>query len=83
YFQSIWTGCTGGAIPEDKYFKIVGEAGFSQLKVVARHTLGPKELDEMASCPGKKFSPAFSDEKLAQMQGKIVSTKFAAVKPKE
>ncbi|MBU2082276.1 methyltransferase domain-containing protein [Patescibacteria group bacterium] len=83
YFQSIWSGCTGGAIPEDEYFKIVSEAGFSQLKVVARHTLGPKELDEMASCPGKKFSPVFSEEKLAQLQGKIVSTKFAAVKPKE
>jgi len=81
YFQSIWTGCTGGAIPEDEYFKIVQDAGFSQLKVVARHILGPKELDEMASCPGKKFSPAFSKEKLYQMQGKIVSTKFVAVKP--
>ncbi|MBA3047518.1 methyltransferase domain-containing protein [Candidatus Falkowbacteria bacterium] len=83
YFQSIWSGCTGGAIPEDEYFKIVEEAGFRQVKVVARHILGPKELEEMASCPGKKFSPAFSKEKLAQFQGKIVSTKFVAVKPKE
>lgn len=83
YFRSIWTGCTGGAIPEDEYFKIVRDAGFSQLKVITRHILGPKELDEMASCPGKKFSPAFLEEKLVQMQGKIVSTKFVAVKPKE
>ncbi|MBU0999704.1 methyltransferase domain-containing protein [Patescibacteria group bacterium] len=83
YFQSIWAGCTGGAIPEDGYLKIVQDAGFSQLKVVARHTLNLKELDEMASCPGKKFSPTFSKEKLAQMQGKIVSAKFLAVKPKE
>ena len=83
YFQSIWAGCTGGAMPEDEYFKIVQEVGFSQLKVIARHILGPKELDEMASCPGKKFSPTFSEEKLAQMQGKIVSVKFIAVKPKE
>jgi len=83
YFQSIWAGCTGGAIPEDEYFKIVQEVGFSQLKVVARHIFGPKELDEMASCPGKKFSPTFSEEKIAQMEGKIVSTKFTAVKAKE
>ena len=83
YFQSIWTGCTGGAMPEDEYFKIVQEAGFSRLKVVARHILSPKELEEMASCPGKKFSPTFSEEKLAQLQGKIVSTKFVAVEPKE
>ena len=82
YFQSIWAGCTGGAMLEDEYFKIFREAGFSQLKVVARHVLGSKELDEMASCPGKKFSPAFSKEKLAQMEGRIVSTKFVAVKPK-
>jgi len=70
-------------MPEDEYFKIVQEAGFGQLKVIARHILGPKELDEMASCPGKKFSPIFSEEKLAQMQGKIVSIKFTAVKAKE
>ena len=82
YFRSIWAGCTGGAIPEDEYLKIVQEAGFGQIKVVARHILEPKELDEMATCPGKKFSPAFSEEKLAQMQRKIVSTKFVAVKPK-
>ena len=83
YFRSIWTGCTGGAIPEDEYLKIVQDVGFSQLQVVARHILGPKELDEMASCPGKKFSPTFSEEKLTQMQGKIVNTKFTAVKAKE
>ena len=83
YFQSIWAGCTGGAIPEDEYFKIVQEVGFGQLKVIARHILGPKELDEMATCPGKKFSPTFSEERLTQMQGKIVSTKFTAVKAKE
>jgi len=83
YFRSIWSGCTGGAIPEDEYLKIVEEAGFSQLKVVARHTLGPKELDEMATCPGKKFSPTLSKETLLPMQGKIVSIKFVAVKPKE
>lgn len=83
YFRSIWAGCTGGAIPEDEYLKIVKDVGFSQLKVVARHILGPKELEEMATCPGKKFSPTFSEEKLAQMQGKIVSIKFVAVKPKE
>jgi len=83
YFQSIWAGCTGGTIPEDEYLKIVKDAGFSQLEVVARHILDPKELDEMASCPGKKFSPSFSGEKLAQLQGKIVSTKFVAVKLKE
>ncbi len=80
YFRLIWTGCTGGAIPEDEYLKIVQDVGFGQLKVVGRHTLSPKELEEMASCPGKKFSPTFSEEKLAQMQGKIVSTKFVAVK---
>lgn len=83
YFQSIWAGCTGGAIHEDEYLKIVQDAGFGQLKVVARHILDPKELDEMASCPGKKYSPTFSDEKLAQIQGKIVSTKFTGIKVKK
>ncbi|MFH1773321.1 MAG: methyltransferase domain-containing protein [Patescibacteria group bacterium] len=83
HFQSIWSGCTGGAMPENEYLKMVQDAGFNQLKIVARHILGPKELDEMARCPGKKYSPSLSKENLAPMQGKIVSTKFVAVKPKE
>jgi SAM-dependent methyltransferase len=45
YFRSIWAGCAGGAMPEDEYFKIVQDVGFGQLKVIARHILGPKELN--------------------------------------
>ena len=37
----------------------------------------------MVSCPGKKFSPTFSKEKLAQIQGRIVSINFTANRLKE
>jgi SAM-dependent methyltransferase len=81
-FRSTWSGCVGGAIDEESYFEIVRKAGFSQLEIVARHPLPQKELDEMACCPGPEFTPAPAKEDLAVVQGKVVSVKFTAIKPK-
>lgn len=78
--QSTWTGCLGGTIDEDSYFETVGQAGFTQMKVVARHTLSPAELEDMACCPGPEFTPAPEQEDLAAVQGKVVSMKFTAKK---
>ncbi|MFQ5817704.1 MAG: methyltransferase domain-containing protein [Terriglobia bacterium] len=80
-FQSTWAGCVGGAIEEDGYFKIVREAGFRQVEVVARHPLAPKELEAMACCPGPEFTPAPAKDDLGVVQGKVISVKFTAVKP--
>lgn len=80
-FQATWAGCVGGAIEEDSYFEIVRNVGFGQIEVVARHPLPPKELEEMACCPGREFTPTPAKEDLAVVQGKVVSIKFTAVKP--
>ena len=80
-FRSTWSGCVGGAIDEESYFEIVRKAGFSQLEIVARHPLPPKELEEMTCCPGPEFTPAPAKEDLAVVQGKVVSIKFTASKP--
>jgi hypothetical protein len=46
------------AIVEGEYFKTVRQAGFTVIRVVARHTLTPEELKAMACCPGDEFTPA-------------------------
>jgi len=80
-FQSIWAGCTGGAIPEDDYWRTLKNAGFAEVEIVARHTLAGTELDDMAGCPGKEFAPAPASKDLDQIRGKVTSVKFTAIKP--
>ena len=79
--QSTWGGCVGGAIEEDRYFQIVRDTGFTEIEIVARHPLQPKELDEMARCPGPEFTPVPAKEDIASVEGKVVSIKFRASKP--
>lgn len=81
HFEAAWAGCVGGSIEESAYLEIVRRAGFTEVQVIARHPLGPVELEEMACCPGPEFAPAPQKEDLAQVQGKVVSIKFTAVKP--
>jgi SAM-dependent methyltransferase len=80
-FQSSWPGCVGGSIDQESYFEIVNEAGFRRLETVAQHPLPPKELEEMACCPGPEFSPAPAKDDLAVVQEKVISIKFTASKP--
>lgn len=80
--QSTWSGCLGGAIDEESYFDTISKAGFGQIETVARHTLPVQELNEMACCPGPQFTPAPAKEDLVAVQGKVLSIKFTAVRPK-
>ena len=80
-FQSTWAGCVGGTIEEDQYFQILQDTGFTDIDVVARHPLPPKELAQMACCPGSEFTPAPATEDIASVEGKVVSIKFRASKP--
>jgi ubiquinone/menaquinone biosynthesis C-methylase UbiE len=80
-FQEYWAGCLGGAAPEEDYWQTITNAGFTEIKTVSRHTLTPQELEAMACCPGKEFTPAAAQEDLAAVQGKVVSVKFTAIKP--
>jgi arsenite methyltransferase len=79
-FQSTWAGCLGGAIAEEDYMDTVRQAGFTEIKIVVRHTLTVEELEAMACCPGKEFTPAPAKEDLGVVQGKVMSVKFTAIK---
>ena len=80
-FKSTWSGCLGGAISENEYFKKVKGVGFAEIQIVAHHVLTPEELEAMARCPGEEFTPAPAKEDLAAVQGRVKSVKFTAVKP--
>lgn len=79
-FQATWSGCLGGAVPEEEYWQTVGKAGFDAVRIVAHRVLSPEELDAMARCPGKEFTPAPEKGDLALVLGKVKSIKFSAVK---
>jgi ubiquinone/menaquinone biosynthesis C-methylase UbiE len=80
-FQENWAGCLGGAAPEEDYWQTIANSGFAEIKTVSRHTLTPQELEAMACCPGKEFTPATAQEDLAAVQGNVVSVKFTALNP--
>ena len=80
-FQSTWAGCLGGAIPESDYWETVRKAGFAYIQIVARHILTVDELEAMACCPGKEFTPPPTQEDRVLVEGKVVSVKFTAAKP--
>ena len=62
-------------------FKIVRDAGFTETEIAARHQLQTTELEEMACCPGREFTPAPAKKDVASVEGKVVSVKFRARKP--
>jgi len=80
-FQSTWAGCLGGAIHKENYWQTVRKAGFTEIQIVARHTLTPEELKAMACCPGEEFTPPPNNEDLILVEEKVDSVKFTAVKP--
>jgi arsenite methyltransferase len=73
-FEATWAGCVGGAMEEQAYFDLILQAGFEEIRVVARHSLGPTELEEMASCPSPEFTPRPEKEDLVAVQGTVTST---------
>jgi SAM-dependent methyltransferase len=70
-FESTWSGCPGGAVPENEYLKKVKEVGFTEIEMLAHHVLTPEELEAMARCPGEEFTPPPAKEDLALVQGRV------------
>ncbi len=81
HFEKTWSGCVGGSIDEESYFKVLDDAGFVDIEVVARHLLQQRELEEMACCPGPEFAPKPDEVDLQDVRGKVASIKFTAAKP--
>ena len=79
-FQSKFTGCLGGTIPEDGNWQAMRKAGFAEIQIVAYHILTPEELETMACCLGEEFILSPIKKDLLFLEGKVASAKFTAVK---
>jgi len=78
--RSTWSGGLGGTVFEEDYWRTVGNAGFTDIKIVAKYVFSPEELKAIALCPGREFTPPVSTADIAAVTGKVASVKFTAVK---
>jgi len=59
---------------------MVRDSGFTDIRIVTCHRLGPHEVEAMARCPGVEFFPPVRDDDLDAAHGKMASCKFTAIK---
>jgi SAM-dependent methyltransferase len=79
--RSTWSGCLGGTALEEDYWQTIRNAGFTDIKMVARRVFSSEELEAASCCPGREFTPPVNDADFASVLGKVASVKFTAVKP--
>jgi len=65
---------------EGPYLGLIQAAGFGDMEIIARHVLSPEELQGIAQCPGRAFTPSSLPEDLAAVVGEVLSIKFRATR---
>jgi len=81
--RTAWQGGLGGAIPRKEYLQIVRNAGFEKIEVISSDVLTANEIAGIAICPGKEFVTPADARDLARIEGKVMSLKFVAIKPRD
>jgi arsenite methyltransferase len=84
--MEAWVGCISGALEENEYRRLLGEAGFSDIEIQVTREYDPRELAESLSgdsgcCGGN--APAWDESAFARFDasgGKVVSAFVRAVK---
>lgn len=84
--MEAWVGCIAGALEENEYRRLLGEAGFRDIEIQVTRVYDPRELAESlasgASCCGGN-SPAWDESAYARFDasgGKVVSAFVRAQK---
>jgi arsenite methyltransferase len=77
--MEAWVGCIAGALEEQEYRRLLGDAGFTDIEIQVTRLYDPRELAESltsgSSCCGGS-SPAWDDSAYARFDasgGKVVS----------
>ena len=65
---------------EGPYLGLIQAAGFGDTEIIARYVLSPEELQGIAHCPGRDFTPSPLPEDLAALVGEVLSIKFRATR---
>jgi arsenite methyltransferase len=85
--MEAWVGCIAGALEEQEYRRLLGNAGFSDIEMQVTRIYDPRELDESlrddSSCCGGS-EPGWNDSAYARFDaagGRVVSAFVRALKP--
>src|SRR5215213_4765036 len=86
--MEAWVGCVAGALEENEYRRLLGDAGFRDVEIQVTRVYDPRELaeslrgSEMSSCCGGS-APGWDESAYARFDasgGKVVSAFVRAVK---
>ncbi len=76
-----WSGCMGGALPEQEYLQIATDAGLTEVSVVNRMVYDRSQMATFTSaCCSDDQSDGFTDEQIDQLAGKLASVKVTGIK---
>lgn len=76
-----WSGCMGGALPEEKYLQIAAEAGLGDVSVVNRLVYDRGQMATFTNaCCSDDQSDGFTDSQIDQLAGKLASVKVTGRK---
>ncbi|MGD9711137.1 MAG: arsenite methyltransferase, partial [Thermomicrobiales bacterium] len=82
-----WVGCVAGALEEQEYRKLLGDAGFEDVEIQVTRVYDPRELSDSlggdSSCCGNG-APTWDESAFARFDasgGKVISAFVRATKP--
>jgi arsenite methyltransferase len=85
--MEAWVGCVAGALEENEYRRLLGDAGFDDVEIQVTRIYDPRELAESVGTEGGccgGTGPSWNDSAYARFDasgGKVVSAFVRARKP--
>lgn len=76
-----WSGCIGGALPEEKYLQIATDAGLSDVTITSRMVYDKSQMATFTTaCCSDGQADGFSDEQVDMLADKLASVKVSGIK---
>ncbi|MEZ5357499.1 MAG: arsenite methyltransferase [Candidatus Zixiibacteriota bacterium] len=76
-----WSGCVGGALPEDRYLQIAADAGLSDVKVTNRMVYDHSQMATFTTaCCSDGPTDGYSAKQVDLLANKLASVKVSAIK---
>ncbi|MCK5125360.1 MAG: arsenite methyltransferase [candidate division Zixibacteria bacterium] len=76
-----WSGCMGGALPEQEYLQLASDAGLIEVSVVNRLVYDRTQMAAFTTaCCSDEQSDGFTEAQVDQLAGKLASVKVTGTK---
>jgi ubiquinone/menaquinone biosynthesis C-methylase UbiE len=81
--MQAWSACLSGAVDESDYLQLARDAGFEDVKIVARMVYTKETLSVLATeaCCGEPSQVTLTEEVISDFAEKVASVKLSARKP--